>query len=81
MNRTAMLVPPVALDVAVVLTAIVSPEPEAGGYSASIPALPGCHTQGETLDEVRANLQEAAEGWLAVAHEDALANDVPGEAS
>jgi predicted RNase H-like HicB family nuclease len=47
------------IDVAVVLTAIVRPEPDAGGYSASIPALPGCHTQDETLDEVRANLREA----------------------
>jgi predicted RNase H-like HicB family nuclease len=42
-------------------------EPDVGGYSAPIPALPGCHTQGETLDEVRPNLREAAEGWLAVA--------------
>lgn len=67
-----------ALDVAVTLTAIVRPEPEAGGYSASIPALPGCHTQGETLDEVRANLREAAEAWLAVAHEDAVAGTPAG---
>lgn len=64
---------PVVVDVTVTLAAIVRPEPEAGGYSASVPALPGCHTQGETLDEVRANLREAAEGWLAVAHEDGLA--------
>ena len=55
------------------LTAIIRPEPEAGGFSAEVPALPGCFTQGETIDEVRANLREAAEGWLAVAHEDALA--------
>jgi predicted RNase H-like HicB family nuclease len=66
---------PIFVDVAVTLTAVVRPEPEAGGYSASIPALPGCHTQGETLDEVRANLREAAEGWLAVAHDDALARE------
>ena len=72
MSRAATSAPHVAIDVAVNLTAIVRPEPEAGGYSASIPALPGCHTQGETLDEVRANLREAAEGWLAVAHDDAL---------
>ena len=60
---------PIALDVPVVLTALVRAEPDAGGYSATIPALPGCHTQGETLEEVHANLREAAEGWLAVAHE------------
>lgn len=71
---------PVTVGVPVVLTAIVRPEPDAGGYSASIPALPGCHTQGETLDEVRANLREAAEGWLAVAHEDGLARDTAGNA-
>lgn len=72
---------PLTMQLAVNLTAIVRPEPDAGGYSASIPALPGCHTQGETLDEVRANLREAAEGWLAVAHDDALARDAAGTAS
>ena len=75
MSRTTTTVPQIAVDVAVILTAIVRAEPDVGGYSASIPALPGCHTQGETLDEVRANLREAAEGWLAVAHDDALARD------
>lgn len=78
MSRAAIPARPVAIDVPVVLTAIVYQEPEAGGYSASIPAFPGCHTQGETLDEVRANLREAAEGWLAVAHDDALARGAAG---
>ena len=32
---------------------------------------PGCYTQGETLEEVRANLREAAEGWLNCAHDEA----------
>jgi predicted RNase H-like HicB family nuclease len=80
MNRAATPAPPLAVDVPVTLTAIVRPE-EAGGYSASIPALPGCHTQGETLDEVRANLREAAAGWLAVAHEDGLAREAAGGAA
>ena len=75
MSRAITLSQPIAVDVPVVLTAVVRAEPDAGGYSASIPALPGCHTQGETLDEIRANLREAAEGWLAVAHEDGLARD------
>jgi len=81
MSRATTPASPVAVDVPVILTALVSPEPDAGGYSASIPALPGCHTQGETLDEVLANLREAAQGWLAVAHDDALARDAAGEAS
>lgn len=75
MSRTVTPPQTIAVDVPVVLTAVVRPEPEAGGYSASIPALPGCHTQGETLEEVRANLREAAEGWLAVAHDDGLARE------
>jgi predicted RNase H-like HicB family nuclease len=81
MSHAAPSATPVSVAVPVILTALVRPEPEAGGYSASIPALPGCHTQGETLDEVRANLREAAEGWLAVAHDDALARDAAAEAS
>ena len=80
MSNAATTAPPIFVDVAVKLTAIVRPESEAGGYSASIPSLPGCHTQGETIDEVRANLREAAEGWLAVAHEDGLARDGAEEA-
>lgn len=80
MSTAATTAPPIVVDVVVNITAIVRPEPDVGGYSASIPALPGCHTQGETLDEVRANLREAAEGWLAVAHEDGLMRDATGDA-
>jgi predicted RNase H-like HicB family nuclease len=81
MNDAATAAAPIIVDVTVNLSAIVRPEPNVGGYSASIPALPGCHTQGETLEEVRANLREAAEGWLAVAHEDGLARDAAGDAA
>jgi predicted RNase H-like HicB family nuclease len=35
-----------------------------GGYSVSVPALPGCHSQGETLEEALASIREAAELWL-----------------
>ncbi len=35
-----------------------------GGYWAEVPALPGCVSQGETVDDVRANVCEAIEGWL-----------------
>jgi predicted RNase H-like HicB family nuclease len=37
---------------------------EEGGYWAEVPALPGCVSQGETVDDVRANVREAIEGWL-----------------
>lgn len=34
-------------------------EPDEEGYHAFVPALPGCHTFGDTLDETRANIAEA----------------------
>ena len=39
---------------------------EEGGFSAEVPALPGSVTQGESLEEVTANLREAIAGWLSV---------------
>jgi predicted RNase H-like HicB family nuclease len=47
------------------LKAIIHPAEE-GGFWAEVPALPGCLTQGETLDELKANLREAIELWLSV---------------
>ena len=35
-----------------------------GGYVAFVPALPGCHTQGETLEETERNVKEAIELYL-----------------
>jgi len=65
---------PQLIYVSAAVPAVIHSEPEAGGYSAEVPSLPGCYTQGETIDEVEANLREAIEGWLAVAHEDGAAN-------
>lgn len=36
-------------------------EPDEKGFHAFVPALPGCHTFGDTLDEARANIAEAME--------------------
>ena len=77
MNDATTAVRPIAVQLTVSLTALVNPELETGGYSASIPALPGCHTQGETLDDVQANLKEAAEGWLSSAHDEAISQQPP----
>ena len=38
-------------------TIVIEPEEEA--FHAFVPALPGCHTFGMTVDEVRANIAEA----------------------
>ncbi|HYJ04298.1 MAG TPA: type II toxin-antitoxin system HicB family antitoxin [Chthoniobacterales bacterium] len=40
---------------------------EEGGCRAEVPALPGCVSQGETIDELRSNIREAIEGWLLAA--------------
>jgi antitoxin HicB len=40
-----------------------------GGYVAHIKDLPGCFTQGETLEETMANIQEARELWIETAYE------------
>lgn len=39
---------------------------EEGGFWAEVPAIPGCVTQGETMNELLANLHEAIEGCLAI---------------
>jgi predicted RNase H-like HicB family nuclease len=36
-------------------------EPDEAGFHAYVPALPGCHTFGDTLDEARTNIVEAME--------------------
>jgi predicted RNase H-like HicB family nuclease len=41
-------------------------EAKEGGYWAEVPAIPGCATQGETWEELLANLHEAIEGCLSV---------------
>jgi predicted RNase H-like HicB family nuclease len=40
-------------------TVILYPEPDEGGYSVIVPALPGCVTQGETLEEAIAMAKDA----------------------
>jgi predicted RNase H-like HicB family nuclease len=45
---------------------IIVHEAEEGGFWAEVPAIPGCATQGETMDELLRNLREAIEGCLSV---------------
>ncbi len=47
-------------------TKVVVHEAEEGGFWAEVPAIPGCATQGETMEELMHNLHEAIEGCLAV---------------
>jgi predicted RNase H-like HicB family nuclease len=45
---------------------VVVHEAEEGGYWAEVPAIPGCASQGETMDELLQNLREAIEGCLSI---------------
>jgi antitoxin HicB len=40
-------------------TIILDPDPEEGGYTVTVPALPGCITQGETIEQCIERAQEA----------------------
>jgi len=45
---------------------VVQPDLEDGGYIVSCPSLPGCHSQGETLEEALGNIQDAIKGYIEV---------------
>ena len=39
---------------------------EDNGYWAEVPALKGCYTQGETIDEIKENIKEAISAGFSV---------------
>jgi len=55
-------------------TAVFEPE-KTGGYSVTIPALPGCISEGDTFEKALSNIKEAAELYL----EDLNKKDIPKE--
>ncbi|MBI4063201.1 MAG: type II toxin-antitoxin system HicB family antitoxin [Elusimicrobia bacterium] len=57
---------------------VLEKEPEDGGFSVYVPALPGCASQGETEDEALSNIREAIE--MTLEHLRACHLPVPREA-
>ena len=53
-------------------TIILDPDEEEGGYTVTVPALPGCITQGETLEEAIAMAHDAIQGYLEALAKDGL---------
>jgi predicted RNase H-like HicB family nuclease len=51
---------------------IIEEDLEDGGYNASYPALPGCHSQGDTIEEALENIKEAIECYLESLEKDRL---------
>jgi len=43
---------------------VITKAGEQSGFVASVPALPGCWSQGATREEALENVREAADGWL-----------------
>jgi antitoxin HicB len=50
---------------------------ETGGFFAEIEELPGCMTQGETMDEVLKNIDDAKRLWLKTAYDDKMEIPMP----
>lgn len=45
-------------------TIILEPDIEDGGYTVTVPALPGCITQGETIEQCIERAREAIAGYI-----------------
>jgi antitoxin HicB len=45
-------------------TILLTPDEESGGFVVEVPALPGCVTQGETVEEAKVMAQEAIALYL-----------------
>ncbi len=43
---------------------IIEEDKEDGGYVVSVPSLPGCRSQGDTIEEALENIKEAIELYL-----------------
>ncbi len=49
---------------------IIEEDQEDGGYVVSVPALPGCYSQGDSIEEALENIKEAIELYLELDEEE-----------
>jgi len=61
--------PVILLTRDMILKVVITPDTEDGGYTVSCPALPGCHSEGETREEALENIKDAIDGCIAVLNE------------
>lgn len=47
-------------------TAVFEPDLKSGGFTVTIPALPGCISEGDTFEEASRNIKEAASLYIEV---------------
>jgi len=57
---------------------VIVHEAEEGGFWAEVPALPGCATEGDSMEELTENLREAITGCLDVEKESLILDDQAG---
>ncbi|HXG08266.1 MAG TPA: type II toxin-antitoxin system HicB family antitoxin [Gemmataceae bacterium] len=58
---------------------VVVHEAEEGGYWVEVPALPGCFSQGETLDETLQNVRRAIRSHVEALKEEGMPVPAEGE--
>jgi len=56
------------------LKVVIEPSDE-GGFTVYVPSLPGCVSEGETMDEAMANVREAVELYLEPAEDDLISKE------
>ena len=58
---------------------ILIPDEDGNGYTVEVPSLPGCISEGDTLEEALANIKEAIDLWIADAkeHGEEIPDDYP----
>ncbi|MBN2010280.1 type II toxin-antitoxin system HicB family antitoxin [candidate division KSB1 bacterium] len=54
---------------------IIIEKDDSGYFTAEVPALPGCFSQGETIDEAKKNIREAISGWMEVMNNKVLSRE------
>jgi predicted RNase H-like HicB family nuclease len=57
------------LSIDMIFKVVITPDTEDGGYTVSCPALPGCHSEGESMEVALENIKDAIEGCVAVLNE------------
>ncbi|MDD5497757.1 MAG: type II toxin-antitoxin system HicB family antitoxin [Atribacterota bacterium] len=55
---------------------VIVEKDDSGYYVGGVPALPGCFSQGKTIEELKGNITEAIEGWLEVMNDKAKKGNI-----
>lgn len=58
-------------------TVILIPDQEVGGYTVEVPSLPGCVTEGDTVEEALENARDAINVYIQALHD--LGRAIPPE--